>query len=84
MTRNEIDRLSIEKARNLFVSGKIYELEVGTTAGLQAIHHGLFDGLYTFAGEIRDLNRFEYLERRISVCQFALSHSGSRSYRKDA
>lgn len=56
MTRNEIDRLSIEKARNLFVSGKIYELEVGTTAGLQAIHHGLFDGLYTFAGEIRDLN----------------------------
>lgn len=56
MTQNEIDRLSIEKAKELFVSGKIYEIEVGTTAGLQAIHRALFDGLYPFAGEIRKLN----------------------------
>ena len=56
MTQNEIDKLSIEKARNLFASGKVYELEVGTTAGLQAIHRGLFEGLYPFAGEIRNLN----------------------------
>lgn len=55
MTQNKIDKLSIEKAKDLFASGKIYEIEVGTTAGLQAIHHALFDGLYPFAGEIRKL-----------------------------
>lgn len=56
MTQNEIDRLSIEKAKDLFASGKIYDIEVGTTAGLQAVHRALFDGLYSFAGEIRKLN----------------------------
>lgn len=56
MTRNEIDKLSIAKAKELFATGKVYEIEVGTAAGLQAIHRGLFDGLYPFAGEIRKLN----------------------------
>lgn len=56
MTQNEIDRLSIEKAKELFASKKVYDIEVGTTAGLQAIHRALFDGLYPFAGEIRKLN----------------------------
>lgn len=56
MTQNEIDKLSIAKAKELFASGKVYEIEVGTAAGLQAIHRGLFDGLYPFAGEIRKLN----------------------------
>lgn len=52
----EIDKLSIEKAKELFTTGKVYETEVGTTKGLQEIHRALFDGLYTFAGEIRTLN----------------------------
>lgn len=56
MTQNEIDRQSIGKARELFSSGKVYEIEVGTTAGLQEIHSALFGGLYPFAGEIRTLN----------------------------
>lgn len=56
MTQNEIDRRSIEKAKDLFSSGKVYDMAVGTTVGLQAIHHALFDGLYAFAGEIRKLN----------------------------
>lgn len=56
MTPNEIDRLNIEKAKELFASGRIYELEVGTTAGLQAIYRALFDGQYPFAGEIRKVN----------------------------
>lgn len=53
MTQYEIDRESIAKAKELFASGKVYEIEVGTTAGLQAIHRALFDGLYDFAGQIR-------------------------------
>lgn len=56
MTQNEIDRLSIVKAKELFASGKVYEIEVGTIAGLQAIHRALFEDLYNFAGEIRKLN----------------------------
>lgn len=56
MTQNEIDRLSIEKAKRLFASGEVYNIEVGTTRGLQAIHKALFSGLYPFAGEIRELN----------------------------
>lgn len=56
MTQNEIDRASIEMAKALFASGKVYDMEVGTTAGLQAIHHALLEGLYPFAGEIRKLN----------------------------
>ena len=56
MTQNEIDRASIEKAKEFFTSGKVYEIEIGTTAGLQAIHRALFDGFYPFAGEIRKLN----------------------------
>lgn len=56
MTQNEIDRLSIAKAKELFASGEVYHLEVGTTMGLRTIHHALFDGLYPFAGEIRKSN----------------------------
>lgn len=56
MNQNEIDKLSIEKAKELFASKKVDDIEVGTIAGLQAIHRALFDGLYPFAGKIRKLN----------------------------
>lgn len=56
MKNNEIDRQSLEQARNLYESGLINDIEVGTTAGLQAIHKALFVGLYDFAGQIRQLN----------------------------
>lgn len=56
MTQNEIDRLSIGKAKELFSSGKIWEIEVGTIRGLQDINKALFGGLYPFAGQIRKLN----------------------------
>lgn len=46
----------MKKQKKLFLSGKVYDIEVGTTAGLRAIHHALFDRLYSFAGEIRKLN----------------------------
>ena len=37
-------------------SGIINDIEVGTTKGLQQIHSFLFDGLYPFAGKIRNKN----------------------------
>jgi len=53
---NEIDKLSKQKAYDLYDSGAIHTIEIGTTKGLQDIHHYLFDGLYDFAGQIRELN----------------------------
>ena len=53
---NEIDKKSLENAKELFSSGTIDSVEIGTTKGLQQIHKYLFDGLYDFAGTIRKEN----------------------------
>lgn len=50
------DKLSLEKAYKLFETNDIDKIEIGTTKGLQEIHHYLFEGLYDFAGLIRILN----------------------------
>jgi cell filamentation protein len=46
----------INRAYELFDSGIIDKIEVGTTAGLCAIHKYLFDGILEFAGTIRSKN----------------------------
>ena len=51
-----IDEQSKEKAYQLFDSGAINSMEVGTTKGLCQIHQYLFDGLLSFAGNIRNKN----------------------------
>ncbi|BAW81063.1 filamentation induced by cAMP protein fic [Candidatus Nitrosoglobus terrae] len=56
MNSHEIDKLSKQKAYDLYDSGFINTVEVGTTQGLQQIHRYLFAGLYDFAGQIRALN----------------------------
>ena len=56
MPQRTIDEQSKEKAYWLFDSGTIDAIEVGTTAGLCQIHHYLFDGLFEFAGKIREQN----------------------------
>ena len=56
MNTQEIDAQSLQKAYKLFESGAIEQIEVGTTKGLCEIHRYLFEGLYDFAGKIRQLN----------------------------
>lgn len=52
----DLDRQSLEKAKELFTSGAINKFEIGSFKGLQQIHKYLFDGLYDFAGEVRQQN----------------------------
>ena len=62
-----LDEQSKKKAYDLINSGIINDIEVGTTRGLQQIHSYLFDGLYDFAGKIRDKN--------ISKCGFMFANA---------
>jgi cell filamentation protein len=50
------EKLSKQKAKQLFESGDIDLVEVGTFAGLAFIHAYLFGEVYAFAGQIRDVN----------------------------
>jgi cell filamentation protein len=56
LAMKSIDEQSLENAYRLFDSGDIANIEVGTMRGLAQIHRYLFDGLYDFAGQIRELN----------------------------
>ena len=51
-----LDEKSRQKAYELFESGFIENIEVGTARGLQQIHGYIFGGLYDFAGQIRTVN----------------------------
>ena len=53
---SSIDEKSKIKAYDLFDSGAINNIEIGTVRGLQQIHSYLFGGLYDFAGKIREKN----------------------------
>ena len=50
------EKLSKQKAKQLFESGDINNAEVGTFAGLAHIHAYLFGDVYEFAGQVRDVN----------------------------
>ena len=50
------EKISKQKARQLFDSGDIALAEVGTFKGLAFIHAYLFDEIYDFAGKLREVN----------------------------
>ena len=56
MNISDLKAKSLENAKRLYISGDVEKIEVGTTAGLLAIHRYLFKDLYPFAGEIRTQN----------------------------
>lgn len=50
------EKISKKKAAELFENGYLDNYEAGTFAMLAAIHQYLFDEIYDFAGEIRNVN----------------------------
>jgi len=50
------EKISKQKARQLFESGDINKVEVGIFKGLAFIHAYLFEDIYDFAGKIREVN----------------------------
>jgi len=51
-----IDKESIQNAYRLFDSGDIELIEIGSLKGLIDLHQYLFNELYDFAGQIRNVN----------------------------
>ncbi len=50
------EKISKQKAKQLFESGDINRIEVGTFKGLAQIHQFLFGDIYEFAGCLREVN----------------------------
>ena len=50
------ERISKQKAMELFESGRLNKLDAGTFESLSEIHRFLFEDIYAFAGEIRTVN----------------------------
>lgn len=50
------EKISKQKAKQLFDCGDINMIEVGTFNGLKSIHHYLFSDIYDFAGKVRTVN----------------------------
>ena len=50
------EKISKQKAIGLFETGLLDTLEIGTFQGLACIHKYLFDEIYDFAGQMRDVN----------------------------
>lgn len=70
------ERISKKKARELFETGRINQIEAGTFAGLSEIHKYLFGDIYGFAGQIRDVNiaRGNFRFAPVMYLQQSLAH----------
>ena len=50
------EKISKQKAKQLFDTEAINQVEIGTFVGLEYIHRYLFEDIYDFAGKVREVN----------------------------
>lgn len=67
----KIDKKSLEKAKKIFETKEVYNIEVWTLAWLLEIHKKLFDWLYDFAWKIRSQNISKWNFRFANVLYLA-------------
>ena len=74
------EKISKQKAKQLYDSGDIDTVEVGTFAGLCFIHAYLFADIYDFAGKIREVNiaKGNFRFAPLMFLQQSLEHSDKR------
>lgn len=53
---SKLDLQSLHQAKQLFVTSKISDFEVGTSKGLRQILAAIFSGIYPFAGQLHSVN----------------------------
>jgi len=72
----EEERITKLKAKWLFDSGTLDQIEVGTYKGLSEIHRTLFEDIYEFAGMIRDVNiaKDDFRFAPVMYLEHALQH----------
>lgn len=70
------EKISKQKAKQLFDSGDIHKVEVGKFTGLVFIHAYLFEDIYAFAGKIRDVNiaKGDFGFARVMYLEASLQH----------
>ena len=70
------EKISKQKARQLFDSGDINKVEAGRFSGLAFIHAYLFEDIYDFAGKIRDVNiaKGDFSFARVVHLESSLKH----------
>jgi len=70
------EKLSKQKAHQLFSTGFLSTLEVGTLQSLLDIHHYLFGQIYNFAGKIRSVNiaKGNFRFAPVSYLEVSLAH----------
>ena len=70
------ERVSKEKAKQLYDSGDIDRVEIGTFKGLSYIHYYLFEDIYEFAGKVRSQNisKGNFRFAPIMYLEIALEH----------
>ena len=70
------EKISKQKAKQLFDSGDINQVQGGTFAGLAFIHAYLFGDIYDFAGKVRDVNiaKGETAFARVMCLDASLTH----------
>ena len=71
------EKISKQKAKQLFDSDDIAQVEVGTFAGLAFIHTYLFADIYPFAGQLRTVNiaKGNFGFARVMYLEASLAHN---------